>query len=724
MQKNTFSPNKMIVCAIISFSILLIAGVLQIMADEEKPVNSHIRSVGVFKNGVAFVEEEIFIDAAGNYLWTKVPASIHGSFFIESDAEVETQITQREIDAPIEISDMIRFQKDLAGRKVRLHLVRGDSEDIITGILRSFESREKQGTSLIDETTGQSILPTTPVSYCSSVYQPPIYSAVGNLGGILPQIIIDTETGTQILSSVLVQRVEILDDIPFTTIKKQMPVMLFSVKESSGKLGTNAKLNDKLGDKPNEKNGQTSHTIRISYLTKGLCWMPSYRVDIVDSKRLSIEQNALLLNEWDNLTKTEVALISGFPQIEFENSSSPMDPRISLATFFQSLANRNNRGHGNNHIVTQQAVMFNSFSPSAGTDPFADNASGNVASAGGEGPDTFFQSIGPRSLQKGDSLFLSTGKGTANYERLIYWNILDSRDEWGRTIDSNSYNNSASYGRTTSGTIGNDSNRQFLEPWDILRFKNPFPFPMTTAPAVVVGDGKFYGQNTSFWTNPDEETLLPVTKSLSVRVKSEETEKDYIFVSTDSEQKSGQINSETTSPFSTPVTTPLPTSIRPVATPVYSPVPTAFTAPSSQGLNPPLPIPLIPLQHTSFRPVPGQNSVLQLTSASGKAPPQQMSYNGYQYRLVFVETEITITNQRQENCAMLIRRQISGQLFEGKVGDSEMFSESNPRPENKALSPTDWMSYVNRRAELSWNIVLAPGETKKLTTLHSLWVRM
>jgi hypothetical protein len=62
------------------------------------------------------------------------------------------------------------------------------------------------------------------------------------------------------------------------------------------------------------------------------------------------------------------------------------------------------------------------------------------------------------------------------------------------------------------------------EMWDVLRFKNPFRFPMTTAPAMVVENGKFSGQRVSYWANAGEETNLRVTRALSIRTASLEAE--------------------------------------------------------------------------------------------------------------------------------------------------------------------------------------------------------
>ena len=96
----------------------------------------------------------------------------------------------------------------------------------------------------------------------------------------------------------------------------------------------------------------------------------------------------------------------------------------------------------------------------------------------------------------------SVGKAKADYERVVEWTV-------GTSSVARKY---------SAGEQHKD------EMWDVLVFKNPFQFPMTTAPAMVVENGRFNGQRTAYWTNIGEEATLKVTKSLSIRAVSREQE--------------------------------------------------------------------------------------------------------------------------------------------------------------------------------------------------------
>ncbi len=263
------------------------------------------------------------------------------------------------------------------------------------------------------------------------------------------------------------------------TVKRRKPVLLLNI-------GPEAKAGTR---------------ITISYLGHGLAWAPSYRVDTSDARRLTLEQSAVVRNEMANLTDAEMFLITGFPSVQFAHVVSPLSPTTSWAAFFQQLNQQGQASHAAMRNVLSQVVSNRAdilHGPQVNTLP------------GHEGVDLYYHPIGKRTLAKGDALALTTRKGDAPYERIVEWLIADHRD-----------------------AFGNPTNRRQEEsemeevadvPWDALRFKNPFPFPMTTGPAMVSANGKFSGQRLTSWVNAGEETTMRVTKALSVRTHAVENE--------------------------------------------------------------------------------------------------------------------------------------------------------------------------------------------------------
>jgi hypothetical protein len=126
----------------------------------------------------------------------------------------------------------------------------------------------------------------------------------------------------------------------------------------------------------------------------------------------------------------------------------------------------------------------------------------------GEPVDLHFQDAGALSLALGDSLLLPVASGQAAFEAIVSWEIADARDEYGRPR------------RNREEPEG----EQREHAWDAVRFRNPLPFPMTTAPAVILTAQGFAGQRTATWTAPGEQATLHITKSLNVRTEHQESE--------------------------------------------------------------------------------------------------------------------------------------------------------------------------------------------------------
>jgi hypothetical protein len=422
-------------------------------AADETPARGKIVAVDLFKNGLAVVTCEVNLGKSGSYVLDDVPSPVHGTFYVEGGLPVETAVRMRDVEVPVAEAGVGDLQTDLAGKKVTLHL-KGQNRPPVVGTMMKFK-------------------PAKPAE------------AIPNGGRFL---VVQTGTGRAYVDAAEVASVEAEDAGDKVTRRKPRLVLT-------------------LGD-----TGKAENKVRLRYLTNGLAWAPSYRIDISDPKTLTVEQHAVVRNELADLSDAEIRLISGFPSVQFANVRAPFAPGMSWPTFFAELGSRFARDLDvmGNSIVSQQAITYNVRAP---------HAPSIGATPAGEGVDLHYQPIGKRTLAEGDSLALSVAKGKADYERIVEWLIPDTRDE---------------YGRHTGRERGRDEND---DPWDALKFKNPLAFPMTTAPATVTANGQFNGQRTSYWVNSGEEMILRVEKALSVRTRATENEKlnpagdrDFIWI--------------------------------------------------------------------------------------------------------------------------------------------------------------------------------------------------
>ncbi len=405
------------------------------MIAADTPVKSNIVGVDLFKNGLAIVKREVTLGKPGTYLIDDVPQPVHGTFWIDSTGNVEAVVKMRDVEVPASEAAPGNLQDDLAGKKVVVHF-KGDKRAPATGTMVKFKVAK------VEE------------------------ASVGRY------LVLQTAKGRVYIEPSEVASVE-SEDAGDKVIRRRPQLVLT--------LGETEKVETK---------------VTIRYITHGLSWAPSYRLDISDPKTLTLEQHAVVRNELSDLINAEVRLISGYPSVQYAHVRSPLSPRTSWANFFGELAGHRAReiDATSNSFVSQQRIAFNNesgaFNLAIGATP------------AGEGVDMHYQSIGKRTLADGEALALTVAKGKSEYERIVEWLVPDTRDAYGRPE-----------GREHTDDV-----------WDALKFKNPLSFPMTTGPATVTANGQFNGQRTTYWVNSGEETLLRVEKALSVRTRSSEAE--------------------------------------------------------------------------------------------------------------------------------------------------------------------------------------------------------
>lgn len=463
--------------------LLLLATVT--LASAEKIVIPTTESVGMFKNGLTVVRATFPIDDPGDYVWENVPHVVHGSFWIESDAEVIVQSTTRMIEetAGAEAPNG-RLQHDLAGKRVTVTLkgmptltpASSTGEYIISGTVWDIPSPV---TSRTWDTDYSSLNPNNGSYYWLRNQNPANNTHTQpSTGNFL--VLDDDNKSRRYIDQSNIASIRV--DGPFQppTRNVEKPVLVFEVGEAPEKGGT----------------------VTITYLSKGLAWMPSYRIDLTDPEKLRIRHSAVIRNEMTDLENTELQLISGFPNIRFGSVDSPLWPGTSLSSFFQQVNQSNSPN--NNLTITSNRIDYAVFSQNptsgGGGAPVPD-----LSEVGNAADDIHYEGLGTRSMKAGETLSLDVMETSADYERVVEWIVPDPRDERGR------YN---------SG--GNPAN----EAWDAISFTNPFNAPMTTAATTITEDGKFRGQSQTGWVSPGQQTCVKITRALSIHTRSSEMEEE------------------------------------------------------------------------------------------------------------------------------------------------------------------------------------------------------
>jgi hypothetical protein len=414
---------------------------------ETLALDSRVTAVELFKNGLAIVHRAVEAPGGGTYRIDDLPAPIHGTFWIGSAAPIAARMTMEDVAVPVAERAPGSLQQDLAGNHVTIYFKDG-TIPVVTGRVLGVSSAPAGN---------------APAPWISAA--PP---APGNF------LVLEVGADRTYVDVSMIAYAHVR--APGDTVTEQRPVLLLEAPEES------------------------PEPIRISYLARGMSWAPSYRVDLTDPQTLTIQQQALIKNELEDIDGAEVSLISGFPSIEFAHVTSPLMLSVTWDAFFQQLQQQRGPQYGN-AVAMQQMVMSNTVLPS---DTFAP---GPEFEPQGEGADVHYQPVGARSLKKGDALSCEVARGSAEYTRRVEWSPPESQsnEEW------LSHNRGGARSEEESA-------------WEVVTFSNPLPFPMTTGPALVVAGDRILGQNMSYWANSGEPTTVRITKALSIRTHGQEQE--------------------------------------------------------------------------------------------------------------------------------------------------------------------------------------------------------
>ncbi|MFT3785018.1 MAG: hypothetical protein QM770_02480 [Tepidisphaeraceae bacterium] len=439
----------------LSAAILSVSAVVRA---DDTVVQSKVQSIGLFKNGLAVVERTVEV-GGGSFRIEDVPTPVHGTFFIESTTPVTARVTTVLADA--EVDPNTPLQDRLAGKQVSIRV--RDQEQPVNGTVAAIEPTKQNNWNRRYEEFNRGGWYFDP--YGNRLPMQPQAGRFLSIDRGDEQVLVDQST----IISIAVRGGE-------ARAKQRKPVLVLQLPDGAAK-----------------------QTVRISYLTKGIAWAPSYHVKLVDDTKLTVTQNAAIRNELMDLADVDVSLISGYPSIDFSHVNGLLSPDQQMATFFQQLASRPSQAGGGAMVQSQVVSNIRASSDGADALPPPD-----------ESVDVHYQPIGKQSLGAGDALALDVGTGEASYERLVEWTLPDPRDDRGAYYDQ--------YRRQQ------DPDRFDDTAWDAVRFKNPLPFPMTTAPAMFTQANRFLGQQMSTWVNAQEQTTLRITKALSIHTRAVETE--------------------------------------------------------------------------------------------------------------------------------------------------------------------------------------------------------
>jgi len=250
--------------------------------------------------------------------------------------------------------------------------------------------------------------------------------------------------------------------------------------------------------------------VGLLYLQTGIRWIPSYRVDIDGVGRARVRLQATLVNELADLEDVTAHLVIGVPRFVFQDTPDPIAIQEAAAQLSQYFRRDSQTALGfSNAIMTQAPMMEGELrqapSPSGG-EP------GPEVVGGAENEDLFVFTVEHVTLKKGQRMVLPVAEYEMAYKDVFALTIpFTPPPEVWRNFNT---------GRQTEMA-------QILAAPRVMhkvRLTNESEHPLTTAPALILAEGRLLAQGLMRYAAPGADTDLEITQAVDIQVKKKDNE--------------------------------------------------------------------------------------------------------------------------------------------------------------------------------------------------------
>lgn len=454
---------KRLVCAMLFAGLLALPAAVSLGAEDAK-VDLKIVRVALFKNGLGYFDSTAELpEDATTVEFGRLPVPSHGTFWVGYPEEVKVRGLFTRM-AEVETGERAQSLRDMlaanVGRKVTVF---GAGDPVGGTILAVIKPSQAEA----------------PSPYVMSALPAP---------GRRPNralLLLKTETGVVTLNADSLSRVDIVGS---------------DISSSAGSTEKRPELRIELerpaGGKP----------VSVSYLARGITWAPSYFIDISDGKTARLTAKALVVNEVADLEGVRLELITGFPNIQFAEISSPVAMAQKLEGFMNALVRGRSEERRRSVVMQQRAVMSNAAWFEAA--PGRPTPSYSTAAPGAAAEDLFFYPVEDVTLRREETAYLPLFTVEASYYHVYTWKVPDYLDENER------YRRERESEDRSSGQ----------EVWHACRLTNGGKTPWTTAPAQFVKDGRFVGQDICYYTASGAETTVRINQAVNLAADEAEFE--------------------------------------------------------------------------------------------------------------------------------------------------------------------------------------------------------
>lgn len=266
-------------------------------------------------------------------------------------------------------------------------------------------------------------------------------------------------------------------------------------------------------------------SLRILYFAPGVRWIPTYRLEGIESEQPRLSLQAEIMSELDGLGDAPIDLVAGVPNFRFKAMASPLSLERTLRNALVAAQPSGMAGMArsqfSNAVFAQRAGGWHEEDESATA---AASAPPEIGGAGEQ--DLYVYTAGTHDLAKGSRLTLPLWSQPAPL-RHIYTLNIDANQEVRPHPQEAPSQYAAPGSPEDEGYAGGAASPLKLarhRVWHQLELTNTAERPWTTGPALVLKDVLPLAQELLTYTPADGKTRLPLTVAVDVRGDTKEQE--------------------------------------------------------------------------------------------------------------------------------------------------------------------------------------------------------
>jgi len=438
------------------------------------PASMPVREITIFKDGHAFVlhEGQVPADPYGNVTIDYLPRPVIGTFWAySSDARAKlTGVTTQKRPITFErtaltIPELIEGN---IGARVRIK----DGNTYEATILR-IPARSS-------EELGRTSPPGTPEAL-------PVRSDV---------VLLKVAEGVKIVPINQIQEITFLDE-PKTGVACEEFRDMMTLRLDWG--------NHKSKDAAN---------IGMVYVQRGIRWIPNYRVDINGKGSAVVKLQATIINELTDVEDITAHLVIGVPKFAFENTPDPISLQQTVAQLSRHFRSDTQSAYAFSNMIMSQVRMPARPADVSDTGDAIDLGPDIAGSGGNE--DLYVFTLEHVTLKKGQRMVVPVAEYELEYRDVF---VLDL--PFGPPLEVRQHFNNEQQAKLA---------QLYHAPKVMhkIRLVNSAKCPLTTAPALILNQGRIVAQGMMTYTASGASSDLELTSAVDITIEKLDKETDRI----------------------------------------------------------------------------------------------------------------------------------------------------------------------------------------------------